>query len=197
MNAFLALKEALVTPPILAYPRVNDPYILHTDASSTGIGAVLSQMQDGQERIIAYFSKQLSKTQRSWAAIERECFALVQALDRLQPYLWGAEFVIYTDHKPLTSLFRAEIRNTKIQRWAIQISEFGAPIRYKPGSKNISADLLSRISSVKRVSQSHERHEKLSADKQQNPGVQNKVVNARLINGEVEFPWHAFGLEQT
>ena len=73
---------------------------------------------------------------------------MVYALKKLHPYLWGASFEIHTDHKPLKSLFSAEIKNTKLQRWAIQISEYGAPILYHPGKLNICADMLSRISAV-------------------------------------------------
>ena len=76
--------------------------------------------------------------------IVKEAYAIIYALKKLRSYLWGATFEILTDHKPLKSLFADEIANTKIQRWAIQISEFGAPIRYKCGKDNARADMLSR-----------------------------------------------------
>ncbi len=69
-------------------------------------------------------------------------------MKKLHPYLWGSKFEIHTDHKPLRSLFQSEIKNTKLQRWAIQISEYGAPILYHPGKLNIRADMLSRISTI-------------------------------------------------
>ena len=147
-SAFNKLKAALTAPPILAYPDTSKPYILHTDASKYAIGAILSQVQDGQERVIAYLSHQLSPVQQRWSAIEREAYAVIYALDHLKVYLWGAEFVVYTDHKPLTSLFKAEIKNTKIQRWSTQISEFNTCILYRPGPRNLRADMLSRIASV-------------------------------------------------
>lgn len=173
--AFNKLKGALVTEPILAYPDTSKPYILHTDASDRAVGAILTQEQDGRERVIAYLSHQLSSTQRRWAAIEREAYAVIYALDHLKCYLWGADFEIFTDHKPLTSLFRAEIRNTKVQRWAIQISEFSAPIKYRQGKHNIRADMLSRIASVEVKKEVTERIE---------PPVE-----------ETPLPWHRDGLD--
>ena len=67
------------------------------------------------------------------------------ALNKLRPYLLGSEFICYTDHKPLLSLFTKEMNNTKIQRWGILFSEFKADIRYRPGPNNVRADMLSRI----------------------------------------------------
>ena len=74
----------------------------------------------------------------------KEAYAVVYALQKLRP-LWGAEFTIYTDHKPLKLLFLQEVKNTRIQRWAVLITEFGAPIKYREGRNNIRADMLSRI----------------------------------------------------
>ena len=148
-EAFNVLKLALVSSPILAHPDPTRPYTLYTDASDKAIGAILVQTDAHSiERVIAYLSHKLSGTQLRWPTIEKEAFAVVYALKRLHPYLWGAQFEIHTDHKPLKSLFSAEIRNTKLQRWAIQISEYGAPILYHPGKLNIRADMLSRIASV-------------------------------------------------
>lgn len=145
-DAFERLKVALTNAPILACPDPSRPFRLYTDASQYAVGAILVQdSPEGEEKVIAYLSHSLSETQRRWASIEREAFAVVYALKKLHVYLWGARFEIHTDHKPLTSLFRAEIKNTKVQRWAIQIAEYGAPILYHPGKKNIRADMLSRI----------------------------------------------------
>ena len=147
--AFNTLKLALTTAPILAHANPRKAYILYTDASDKAIGAILVQKNDdGMECVIAYLSHKLSETQRRWATIEREGFAVIYALKRFHPYLFGAQFEIHTDHKPLKSLFSAEIRNSKLQRWAIQISEYGAPIMYHPGKLNIRADMLSRIAAV-------------------------------------------------
>ncbi len=147
-SAFESLKSALVTSPVMAYPNTSKPYILYTDACDYAVGAILCQEDDeGVERPIQYLSQQLSPTQRRYAVIEKEAFAVVYALKKLRPYLLGSEFVIFTDHKPLLSFFTGEIANTKIQRWAILLAEYGAPIKYRPGPNNVRADMLSRIKS--------------------------------------------------
>ena len=147
--SFNQLKMALTTAPVLAHPDPTKPYILYTDASDKAVGAILVQKDLAQvERVIAYISHKLSGTQLSWPTIEKEAFGVVYALKKLHPYLWGASFEIHTDHKPLKSLFSAEIRNTKLQRWAIQISQYGCPIFYHPGKLNIRADMLSRIAAI-------------------------------------------------
>ena len=87
----------------------------------------------------------MTATQRKWAVIEKEAYAVVYALKKLRPYLLGSEFTIFTDHKPLLSFFTGEVANTKIQRWAILLAEYGAPVRYRPGPNNVRADMLSRI----------------------------------------------------
>ena len=145
-QSFDLLKSALTSNTIMAYPNVNQPYKLYTDACNYAIGGILVQVDsEGIERPIHYLSHQLNSCQRKWATIEKEAYAIVYALQKLRPYLWGADFTIYTDHKPLKSLFLQEVKNTKIQRWAVLISEFGAPIKYREGKNNIRADMLSRI----------------------------------------------------
>ena len=145
-DAFNTLKEALCSSEVMAYPDVNKPYKLYTDACDYAIGGILVQEDDnGIERPIQYVSKQLPERKTKYATIEKEAYAIVKCLDLLQHYLTGAEFVIYTDHKPCLALFQSEIKNTKLQRWAIQISDFGAPIKYRKGKNNIRADMLSRL----------------------------------------------------
>ena len=80
-----------------------------------------------------------------WTGIEKEAFALIYCLRKLTTYLYGARFIVYTDNKPIISLFTREMNNTKIQRWANEFEEFYFEIRYKKGSENVRADLLSRI----------------------------------------------------
>ena len=153
-TAFEHLKDSLTCDSVMAYPRLNKPYLLYTDASNFAVGAVLVQTdENGIERPVQYISKMLNSTQRRWSAIEREAFAVVYALQTLRPYLYGAQFTILTDHKPLKSLFLNEIKNTKIQRWAMLIAEYGMPIEHRSGKNNVRADMLSRLSHDDHVSQ--------------------------------------------
>ena len=146
-NAFDRLKTALCEAPILAHPDLSKPYKLYTDASLKAVGAVLTQEFPEGERVIQYVSKQLSTGQQKWATIEREAYAIVYAVNKLRQYLLGMKFTVYTDHKPLRSLFTAEMRNARIQRWAIMLSEYGCDIEYQSGKLNVPADVLSRLAS--------------------------------------------------
>ena len=140
------LKALLVSPAVMAHTDAFAPYRLYTDACNYAIGGILCQMDaSGVERVIQYISHQLNPVQRRWATIEKEAFAVVYALQKLRPYLLGADFTVYTDHKPLKSLFTKEMANTKIQRWAVLLAEYGAKIEYRQGRNNIRADMLSRI----------------------------------------------------
>ena len=144
-EAFEDLKISLCNSPILAHPDLSRPYNLYTDASQKAIGAVLTQEFPEGERVIQYVSKQLSVGQRKWATIEREAYAIVYAVNKLRHFLLGMPFTVFTDHKPLRSLFTAEMKNARIQRWAIMLSEYGCDIKYKTGKTNIPADMLSRL----------------------------------------------------
>ena len=145
-EAFELLKHALMSDNIMAHPKPDQPYLLYTDACEYAIGAILCQLDDkGIERPVVYLSKQLSTTQRKWATIEKEAYAVVHALKTLRPYLWGASYKCYTDHKPLTSLFCKDMNNTKIQRWGILLAEYNCKVEYHKGKLNVRADMLSRI----------------------------------------------------
>ena len=95
----------------MAHPDSSKPYKLYTDACDYAIGAILVQEDEqGVERPIQYVSKQLAGAQLNWATIE-EAYAVVHALTKLHPYLFGAEFVFYMDHKPFKSLFLSAVKN--------------------------------------------------------------------------------------
>ena len=88
------------------------------------MGAVLMQEYDGANRVIQYVSHQFSEQKQKWPTIEREAFAIVYSLEKLQPILIGTDVTVYTDHKPLKHLFTSEMKNPRIQRWAIILGEY-------------------------------------------------------------------------
>ena len=143
--SFDTLKEKLMTAPILGYPDTSEPYKLYTDASQYAVGAILTQDSPTGERVIQYVSHKLSDGQQKWPCIEREAFAIIYAISKLRQYLYGSTFTVYTDHKPLRSLFTSEMKNTRVQRWATLLEEYGCSIQYKSGKQNVRADMLSRI----------------------------------------------------
>ena len=98
------LKHLLTSAPILAYPDFSSPFVLYTDASDVAVGAVLSQICNGKEHVIAYSSHQLTKAERGYSTIEKEALAAVVAIKEFYPYLCGFKFELVTDHNPLTSL---------------------------------------------------------------------------------------------
>lgn len=91
-KAFETVKQCLTSLPILAYPKFYSEFILATDASDVAMGAVLSQVQDGRDRVAAYWSQQLDKFQRSYSTIEREALAIVSSIKEFYPYLYGFHF---------------------------------------------------------------------------------------------------------
>ena len=102
-EAFNKLKLSLTSPPILSYPDYSKPFLLHTDASSDGLGAILYQNFDGTERVIAYASRGLSKSERNYPAHKLEFLALKWAVtQKYHDYLYGSQFTVLTDNNPLT-----------------------------------------------------------------------------------------------
>ena len=103
-DSFNTLKTKLTTPPVLAFPQFKTPFIVATDALDHAIGGILSQVQDGQDRLIAYWSRQLQKAERNYSTIEQEALAVVGAVKEFYPCFYGFQFKLLTDHNPLTSL---------------------------------------------------------------------------------------------
>ena len=145
-EAFEKLKAILCSDLVMAYPRLDKPYKLYTDACDYAIGGILVQDDDNNvERVVQYVSHQLHGSQLKWATIEKEAYAVIYCLEKLRPYVWGSDITVFTDHKPLRCLFTKQMNNTKIQRWAVLLSEYRAAIKYYEGKRNIRADMLSRI----------------------------------------------------
>jgi transposase InsO family protein len=142
-KSFEWLKEKLITSPILAYPQLDrnsSPFVLHTDASGQGIGAVLEQ----EGHVIGYASRSLSQSEQNYSVIQKECLAIVYATKQFRHYLLGRTFQLFTDHAPLQWL-SAQKAEGMLCRWALMLQEFDFKISYKPGVKNTNADTLTRI----------------------------------------------------
>eukprot|EP00731_Ephydatia_muelleri_P017894 Em0010g992a len=143
-RAFLALQQRLVSPPILAYPQFAHKFTLATDASDSALGGILSQVINGQERVISYWSRQLNKAERNYSTVEREALAVVAAVKEFYPYLYGRPFTLYTDHNPLTSLHGLKDTGGRLTRWLLYLQQFDMIVLYRPGRNNGNADGLSR-----------------------------------------------------
>lgn len=143
-NSFCSLKGALTSPPILGYPSEPETFILDTDASGQGIGAVLSQEQDGIERVIAFFSRALTRTERQYCVTRRELLAIVKAVKHFHHYLYGRRFVVRTDHGSLRWLLRFKNPEGQMARWLQVLFTYDFEIEHRPGKQHGNADGLSR-----------------------------------------------------
>jgi len=143
-EAFEGLKDKLCTTPVLAYPNFELPFILTTDASKLAVAAVLSQVQDGVERPIAYSSRQMNKAEQAYSASESEILALVWATKFFRCYLHGKKFLVRTDHSALSYLRKFSDHNSRLMRWSLKLSELDFVVEHKPESKISHVDALSR-----------------------------------------------------
>ena len=143
--AFNNLKQALLKYPILKLPNVSEPFILQTDASNRGVGAVLLQMSGDQKLPVAYAGRKLKSSEENYATIEKECLAIVWAIAKFQRYLYGSEFLLETDHKPLIYLHKSKVNNARLMRWALSLQPYRFRIIAIKGKENVGADYLSRM----------------------------------------------------
>ncbi|KAK3102810.1 hypothetical protein FSP39_014067 [Pinctada imbricata] len=144
-NAFEKLKEKLIESPILAHPDFTKPFILDTDASLDSIGGVLSQEVDGYERVIAYGSRVLTKSERRYCVTRRELLAIVFFVTQFRHYLYGRKFKIRTIHGSLKWLLRFKNPEGQLARWLEVLSTYDMDIEHRPGQQHRNADALSRI----------------------------------------------------
>lgn len=143
-QSFKTLKSMLLFSPILRLPDLSKTFILRTDASNLGVGAVLMQDHDGKKYPVAYASRKLLDREQRYSVIEKECLAIVWALQKFQPYLYGRSFVIETDHQPLVHLQKAKVPNSRLMRWSLFLQSYDFHTEVIKGSENIGADFLSR-----------------------------------------------------
>ncbi|CAA9996130.1 unnamed protein product [Nesidiocoris tenuis] len=142
--AFDSLKKAITSDRIIAYPDFSKTFVLATDASTTAIGAVLSQGEGHNEHPVAFASRALNPAEQRYSVTERELLAVVWACNHFQNYLLGQKFVLETDHIALTAALKLKDPTSRIGRWVIRLSEYSFEPRYRPGTQLRHADGLSR-----------------------------------------------------
>ena len=143
-STFDCFKCKLTETPILSFPHYDGLFILDTDASGVGIGAVLSQVQSGEEKVISYHSKCLSKTEKQYCVTRRELLAVVMTVKQFHHYLYGKHFVVPTDHGALRCLTNFKNPEGQIARWLEVLATYDFEICHRPGRIHSNADLLSR-----------------------------------------------------
>lgn len=144
-DAFNTLKDKLTSSPVLAFPDLNRPFRLATDASGHAIGYILSQInQNGEEHVIAYGGRSLRGTENNWSVTEREGLALVEAIKQYHPYLTNNHFEVFTDHISLKWLQKIKLATGRLARWSLLLQAYDFTITHRPGVTNQNADSLSR-----------------------------------------------------
>ena len=143
-SSFDALKKLLSTAPTLSYPDFSAEFILDTDASNHGIGAVLSRLKDGVEHPVAFASRTLTKAERDYCVTRKELLAVVEFVKQFRHYLQGPKFRIRTDHAPLRSLLKVKEPEGQLARWIELLSPFNYEIEYREGQRHQNADAMSR-----------------------------------------------------
>ena len=150
-DCFKQAKELLTSPRLLVHYDLNKKILLSTDASSYGIGAVLThQMEDGSEQPIGFASRTLSPAEKKCSQLDKEALAIIFRVTRFHQYVYGRHFTLYTDHKPLTHLFHPsksipQMASTRIQHWSLTLNAYSYTILYCSGKSNGNADSLSRL----------------------------------------------------
>ncbi len=162
------LISCLTNPLVMAYPDFSIPFVLHTDASQEGLGAVLYQKQQGKMRVIGYASRTLSPAEKKYHlhSGKLEFLALKWAVtEHFRDYLFYApKFTIYTDNNPLTYVMSTAKLSYTGYRWIASLADFEFTIKYRPGKANIDADFLSRMPTYIEIiwKNAHKRHHRVS-----------------------------------
>ena len=143
-DAFRRLKTLLTTAPILAFPTADGLFILDTDASNTGLGTVLSQIQEGEEKVIAFHSKSLSKSERNYCVTRKGLLAVVVAVKTYHHYLCGRQFLVRTDHGALKWLLKFKNPEGQLARWLELLGTYDFNIQHRSGICHGNAVALSR-----------------------------------------------------
>jgi len=143
-DVFNRLKQAPTSSPILSLPKEEGELILDTDASNFGIGAVLSQKQDGVEKVISYFSRVLSRAEKNYCVTRRELLSIIESIKTFHHYLYGRKFLVRTDHASLKWLLSFKDVEGQLARWMEKLQQYEFKIIYRKGKLHANADGLSR-----------------------------------------------------
>ena len=144
-EAFKTLKEKLTSSPILSRPKFDEQFILETDASQTGLGAVLLQRYDNSEKVIAYASRALTAQERKFSTTELEMLAILWAIRKHRCYVEGEKFLVVTDHHSLKYMLSLRNPCGRLARWTLELQQYDFTVEHKAGKCHVVPDTLSRI----------------------------------------------------
>uniref|UniRef100_A0ABD2WYB9 RNA-directed DNA polymerase n=1 Tax=Trichogramma kaykai TaxID=54128 RepID=A0ABD2WYB9_9HYME len=145
-KAFSRMKAMIASVPMLARPiSGNDVFVVQTDASSTGLGAVLTQRINNEEKVLEFASRTMSPAERNYSVTERECLAVIWAIRKFRPYIEGYKFKVITDHQSLKWLQKLQNPIGRLARWSLELQEYDITVEYRPRALNHVPDALSRM----------------------------------------------------
>lgn len=151
-ESFNKLRELLISAPILSCPNFNLPFQVHTDASDYGVGGMLTQITEGVEHPIAYYSRTLTGPEKNYSITEREALAVLTALEHWRCYLDnGMKFIVYTDHSALKWFLNLSNPTGRLARWGVRLSAFNFEIKHRRGVDNVIPDALSRSCKISAI----------------------------------------------
>ncbi len=136
--------DALIHAPVLAYPDPNQPFLVDTDASNVGVGAVLSQRGEAGERVVTYCSCSPSRPEINYCITHQELLAVVLVVYHFRPYLLGTKFALRTDHGSLTWMLNFHQPEGQVARWLEILQEYDFEVQQRPGQYHDNSDALSR-----------------------------------------------------
>lgn len=143
-RAWNTIKQHLISAPILSCPDFSLPFVIQTDASSYGLGAVLTQSTTDGEKVVCYLSRSLSRLERRYTTTELECLAVLWAIEKLRSYVEGSHFTVVTDHHSLCWLHNLKDPCGRLARWAIRLQQYDFKIIHRKGRDHHVPDTLSR-----------------------------------------------------
>lgn len=148
-DAFCAIKEKLISAPILVSPNFSLPFSIQTDASDVAVAGVLTQVQDDHERVIAYFSHKLTTPERNYHACEKETLAALMSIEAFRGYIEGSHFTLITDSSALTHILRTKWKtSSRCSRWSLTLQQYNMTIVHRKGKDHVVPDALSRCIAV-------------------------------------------------
>ncbi|CAB0036822.1 unnamed protein product [Trichogramma brassicae] len=183
-NSFEKIRGMLAIAPVLNHPSFEHEFVIQTDASDTGLGAVLTQTIDNTERVLYFASRTMNATDRNYSVTEQECLAVLWAIQKFRPYVEGYHFKVISDHSSLKWLYNLKNPTGRLARWALELQQYDYEILHRKESQNVVADALSRL---------HEEDESceiasLSIEDEKDAWYRKLFANVQ--RKPQKFPWH-------